>query len=512
MEKRARIPVGPPTSRPLPSYWHSPKSPLANVIEPETENTAPPYDYAIVGSGISGAMIAYNLLHSASNTNSTSNPPRIVMIEAREICSGATGRNGGHTKAASYRTYLQHRELYGKDEALRIARLEYANIVATHTLAEKLEIECENRRCNTVDLIYDQATFNAGKKAIEQMRQDVSEEEKELGRMAWYRVYEKDDGIKQKFWVREKNTNAAIQDDSERRLEKLVGAFEYAAGQINAYKFTTGILKQCVLKGLQLCTNTPVHSILPSPEEQEDQQFDIYTQYNTLQSRTVILATNGYTPYLLPTLQRAIVPLRGQITTQQPPKHAAHPSVLSHTYSFIYSAGYEYMISRNEADGTQHIVIGGGLARLPDAGVSEYGTVDDSRLNAGISTYLHGTLSGYFGEPNTASNEEEGAGYKIVQEWTGIMGATADGIPFVGEVPGQKGLWVCAGFNGHGMVLCLKSAEALVGMIRGGGEDDRWFPNSFSISMKRLERCAFSGRTDMVVPETGGGSVGAGGV
>ncbi|KAF1955912.1 FAD dependent oxidoreductase-like protein [Byssothecium circinans] len=509
MEKRARIPVGPPSTRPLPSYWHEPKSPLANVIEPETENPAAPYDYAIIGSGISGAAIAYNLLYS-STSNAAS--PRIAMLEAREICGGATGRNGGHMKAASYRTYFHHRELYGKDEALRIARLEYANIVETNKLAKELGIECESQRCNTVDIIYDQATFEAGKNAIAQLEEDARDDEKELGRMAWYRIYEKGDAIKQKFWVSEKNRNPAVQGNARAEQEEVVGAFEYAAGQINAYRFTTGILKECVKKGLQLCANTPVHSLLPSDTHSDgsEHMYDIFTQYNTLQARKVIVATNGYTPYLLKSLQGAIVPLRGQITAQKPPKRAAHPSVLNRTYSFIYSSGYEYMISRNEPDGTQHIIIGGGLARLPEGGASEYGTVDDSRLNPQISKYLHGTLSGYFGAPNTDSKAEGEIEYEIVREWTGIMGATADGLPFVGEVPGNKGMWVSAGFNGHGMVLCLKSAEALVGMIRGGAEGEKveeWFPKSFLISGERLEKCVFKGRTDMPVPETEGAPV-----
>lgn len=30
------------------------------------------------------------------------------------------------------------------------------------------------------------------------------------------------------------------------------------------------------------------------------------------------------------------------------------------------------------------------------------------------------------------------------------MGYTADKVPLVGEAPGQKGLWICAGFHGHG--------------------------------------------------------------
>lgn len=495
MEERARIPVGPPVPNPLPSYWHNPKSPLANVIEPETDKPTEPYDYAIVGSGISGASIAYNLLKTHPSA-------RIVMLEAREVCGGATGRNGGHTKAASYRTYLQHREELGKEEALKIARLEYANIIATHKLIKELEISCDGEQCNTVDMVYDEQAFQEGVKAIEALQEDASEEERKWGGMAWYRLYRKEDGLRQKFWMAETNANPAVQSE-----EQLVGAFEYIAGRLNAYRFTTTLLKECVQGGLQLCTSTPVHSILPSIESVPDSTplYDIFTQYTALRARAVILATNGYTPYLLPSLQGAIVPLRGQITAQQPPTLAAHPSVLPRTYSFIYASGYEYMVARNEPSGTQHVIIGGGLGRLPHAGASEYGTVNDSVLNPELSQYLRGTLAGYFGAPREKGEGDGEQGYQVVAEWSGIMGATADGRPFVGEVPGQKGLWVSAGFNGHGMVLCLKSAEALVEMISGRGEDaarPEWFPNSFLINEERLGKCRFRGRTDMPVRET----------
>ncbi|KAJ4296906.1 hypothetical protein N0V90_006954 [Kalmusia sp. IMI 367209] len=446
-------------------------------------------------------MIAYNIFKANPSA-------RVVMLEAREICSGATGRNGGHTKAASYRTYLQHKEELGKEEALKIARLEYANIIETHALAKELELECENQVCNTVDMIYDEQTFQAGKEAINELTSDATEEERQPGKMASYRIYEKDGGIKQKFWVENTNTNPAINKE-----ENLAGAFEYLAGKVHAYRFTTGVLKHLVQKGLQLCANTPVHAFLPSQSSTEDSPlWDIFTQHTNLQARNVILATNGYTPYLLKSLQGIIVPLRGQITAQNPPPTARHPSVLPKTYSFIYGSGYEYMIPRQLPDGGQHIIIGGGLGRLSGGGACEFGTVDDSSLNPEVSKYLHGTLLGYFGAPTPPSSTEESPSYEIVHEWTGIMGATADGRPFVGQVPGQKGLWVSAGFNGHGMVLCLKAAEALVELMSERGDVGQldWFPTSFLISEERVSKAKFIGRTDMQVPETGQGPVGHG--
>lgn len=490
MEQRASIPVLPPIANPLPSYWQIPRSPLANVIESETDNPTKPYDYVIIGSGISGAMIAHNLLEKRPGA-------RIVMLEAREVCSGATGRNGGHTKAASYRTYMQHVKTLGKQEALKIARLEYANIVETHQLAETLGIDCENKLCNTVDLIYDKSTFEAGKTAIQALRGDTEDHEKEVGKAAWYQIHEDTAQVQKQFFVAPEFSNSTLKE-----RERLEGAFEYVAGRVHAYRFTTGVLSRCIKKGLQLRTNTTVDSIQPSKETGTDSitRWDIITKHNTISTAQVIVASNGYTPYILKELQGAIVPMRGQITVQRPGSATKLPSPLPTTYSFIGCDGYEYMIPRPLPSGSQHIVIGGGLARLPDGGAAEFGIVDDASLNPAISAYLRETLTGYHGTENWGEATEAEAEKRVESEWTGIMGATADGQPFVGEVPGKKGVWVSAGFNGHGMVLCLKSAEALVGMIEGGAVPE-WFPGSFLISKERVEKCRFRGRTDLIGEE-----------
>lgn len=464
-------------------------------------------------------MIAYNLLKRFPKR-------RIMMLEAREICSGATGRNGGHTKAASYRSYLQHTEELGKEEALKIARLEYDNIVETHRLAEELGIDCENKLCKTVDIIYDKPTFELGELAILALLADVKDEEKEAGKMAWYNIRKNVDTISEHFRVNAENGHPVIGEG-----EAVVGAFEYLAGRVHAYRFTTGVLAECVKLGLQIYTNTPVLKIEPKMD-QADFTWDVVTSDSShpISASNVVLATNGYTALLERSIQGKIVPMRGQITAQRPGKNTTLSTPLPTTFSFIHKNGYEYMIPRQLPDGGQHIVIGGGLGRLPDAGVGEFGTVDDSSLNPEISKYLHGSLTGYFGATNWGESSDEEASKRVVQEWTGIMGATADGRPFVGRVPGKmsserlpdsegsksevpsRNLWISAGFNGHGMVLCLKSAEALVKMIENDGpcwtndgpvdlKGLEWFPESFLITEERLARCQFKGRTDLLPNE-----------
>jgi glycine/D-amino acid oxidase-like deaminating enzyme len=56
-----------------------------------TEDLPTDADVVIVGSGLSGALLAYLLLKAKPSL-------RIVMLEAREVCSGASARNGGQVK------------------------------------------------------------------------------------------------------------------------------------------------------------------------------------------------------------------------------------------------------------------------------------------------------------------------------------------------------------------------------------------------------------------------------
>jgi hypothetical protein len=91
MEEQAKVPVSLPVARPTKSYWQDPPDSIANLRSSELPATA---DVVIIGSGITGAAIAWGLLGSENNGQNDN----IVMLEARQACSGATGRNGArHT-------------------------------------------------------------------------------------------------------------------------------------------------------------------------------------------------------------------------------------------------------------------------------------------------------------------------------------------------------------------------------------------------------------------------------
>jgi hypothetical protein len=97
MDERASIPVSLPHPNPTPSYWHS-DTPLNPIPHPISDLRSTPElpeyaDYVVVGSGISGAMIAWGILERLEKKGELTSK-KVVMLEARAAVGGATGRNG----------------------------------------------------------------------------------------------------------------------------------------------------------------------------------------------------------------------------------------------------------------------------------------------------------------------------------------------------------------------------------------------------------------------------------
>lgn len=73
------------------SYWRSELHPIDSFCS--SEELPQSCDIAIIGAGMTGVSTAYHLsrLHAAGPSEKR---PSIVILDAREVCSGATGRNG----------------------------------------------------------------------------------------------------------------------------------------------------------------------------------------------------------------------------------------------------------------------------------------------------------------------------------------------------------------------------------------------------------------------------------
>jgi len=469
-----------PHPDPCTSYWQQPPDEIADL---RTAPELPQYaEVVIVGSGITGASIAYNLLSAKPGLN-------IVLLEARQAASGASGRNGGHTKTASYRSFLDNIKAVGEEEAIKVSKLEYDCMAAVHDLVKQKGIPCDANRCDTVDIYYDQGHLDQARESVALMEKLIPHHP--TSKHTFYSPEE----TKKNFFA-----------------ENSLGSLRYQAGSLSAYKLTIGILKLALQLRLNLQTNTPATSISKSTLSPDETIWTVTTPRGNITTPILILATNGYTAHLLPQLQQVIVPFRGVVTAQRPGQSLPHGGDLPTTYSFIYKEGYEYMITRPSIrgpsdhtapqhpsptppqDSTYDIVIGGGLTKTPSHGTSEFHTTDDSHpsIPASITSYLATSTRTFFG-PSWDPPHPLGTTRTV---WSGIMGYSADGHPLIGAYPGARGLFLAASFQGHGMVLCWLCARALSSMVLGREEEERladWFPRCFRVSAERLGK-RFDGR------------------
>jgi sarcosine oxidase subunit beta len=150
----------------------------------------------------------------------------------------------------------------------------------------------------------------------------------------------------------------------------------------------------------------------------------------------MVLATNAYTPSLLPDLPAgALVPARGQILVSQPV-----PPILPHPFGTNFDKEYG-----RQTPGGQ--ILCGGYRRF-DANEGLGATHE--QVSPPVLTGIARCLTELF--PVLRGRVQ------VVRAWAGIMGFTADGLPLLGRY--RPGLTLAVGFNGGGF-----SWAAIVGRV-----------------------------------------------
>lgn len=430
-----------PVANGMKSFWLTAESDFSS--HRSTEELPKEIDTIIIGSGYSGATTAYYL--SQGDLKNASN---ILMLEARNICSGATARNGGHLKPELYYDYNSLKNIYGEKGVAEIMNFEYAHLEAVKELVEKEDIDCDfvlSRACDV----------HLHSKSVDKAISNYYSMTKNP-----YLKYKRD--VQIKF------------GDQARIISKVEDSpvcVTYSAGQLWPYKLIIHLLKHCVKKGMNLQSNTPVTKV----EKLNDGRYLVKTPRGDIITNKLILATNAYTASVEPKFEDKIVPIKGicsHIVSSDPTKHTPH---LTNTYGIRFGeANTDYLINR--PDGS--VVVGGAKKHIFPYKDVFYKNVDDSTLIKGSKEYFDNYMQKRF---YTWKNFDSKPDYV----WSGILGYSDDSLPYVGELPGDKNKFIIAGFHGHGMPRVLLCAKALANFIKGD-KGPMAIPQSFKITPERM--------------------------
>lgn len=68
------------------------------------------------------------------------------------------------------------------------------------------------------------------------------------------------------------------------------------------------------------------------------------------------------------------------------------------------------------------------------------------------------------------------------------MGYNSDELPSVGEVPDRKGIFIAAGFEGHGMPVIFLTSKGIAEMVgKGKRFEEVGIPRMYKTTKERLE-------------------------
>jgi len=160
------------------SFWMN--TPHATLEKAQSEALPQEAEIIIIGSGITGASVAKTILdQQSSKPDGVATRPRVVLLEARDICSGATGRNGGHI-LESADEFTQHEEAYGLEAAKKLIRFKLSHLDEMIKVADALGIteDCQARRVQFVTAFFDDEAWEHAAKQFERLNNALPEETK----------------------------------------------------------------------------------------------------------------------------------------------------------------------------------------------------------------------------------------------------------------------------------------------------------------------------------------------
>ncbi|KAJ6007355.1 hypothetical protein N7540_011331 [Penicillium herquei] len=434
-----------PAKNPLSSYWLKEPHPLASFRS--SESVPDQCDIAIIGTGLAGVAAAYHIL-SVSDFGTTK--PNLVLLEAREACTGATGRNGGHLKPPPSVARRMMTDFGPDDTAEMVAHISN-QLAALEDVTKKENIDCELSVTRSFDIYFDEVHAREMKEFISTHKAEGAP------------------------WVEHMRWIDAPESDQITGVKNTQGAISVPAVSLWPYKLVTALLARVVELGGKLYTQTCVEKV---------EEFADYTTLTTsrgeLKASKTIFAANAYTAALLPQFEGVITPFKGQNSHLAPVSSFNPAKKLDHTYNLHFNQRYANYLNPRPDNG---IILGGAKWTYEDKiDRNEWwnSTDDTTLINDAATEHFDSVMETYFQGWDNAKAYHDAI-------WTGIMGETPDALPHVGKVPGSHNQWLLAGFNGSGMVLIFTASQGIAKMIVEDVDyEETGLPRVFKSTPERL--------------------------
>ncbi|MGY8781559.1 MAG: NAD(P)/FAD-dependent oxidoreductase [Fidelibacterota bacterium] len=343
-------------------------------------------DVAIVGSGYTGLNCARVLAKAGRS---------VVVLDQHSIGWGASSRNGGMATPGLKQDIFKIKKTYGMEYAKEFWKSSVDAINLLELIIREENIDCDWERNGHCSLAYKQSHFNELPEYADWLKMEMGHE---------------------KTIVPKEKLKSEIGTD-----EYFGGISDESSAGLHPAKYVFGLAKSVENLGVSLFEKTRVDSI-----NRTSNGFELITKKGKLNSKDVVIATNGYTDTMVPGMKPKVFSVGSYIIVSEPlPADLQHK--LSPKKRMFYDSKNFLNYFRLTPDG-----------RMLWGGRNDLSTDLDLNESASILTKQVCTI---FPELNDV---------KFTHSWTGKLGITFDLMPHIGQT---NGIHYALGYGGHGLSI-----------------------------------------------------------
>ena len=382
------------------SYYHATQNPAPELQPLDGSCRA---DVCIVGGGYTGLSSA---LHLASRGY------KVVLLEARKVGWGASGRNGGHLGSGQRKDQISLEKMLGNATALQLWELAQEAKTVSRGLIAEYGIEC--------DFKYGAAHPNHKPGFDTETRTYVEH----LRNHYQYHQIE----------FLERDEMAALVGSEG----YYGGSMDYGAGHLHPLNYVLGLAHAAKQNGAILHESTSVEGY------QEGSTIRVTTNRGTVEADSIVLACNGYLGKLDRRLAGKIMPINNFMVATEP---LGEELVNEINPKDIAISDSRFVVNYYRLSADKRLLFGGG---------------ENYRQNfpEDIKSFVSKPMLEVY--PQLADTA-------IDYAWGGTLAVTLNRMPHFGRL-GKHNTYFAQGYSGHGVAMATLAGKLIAEAIAGESE------------------------------------------